>query len=388
MNLGIDCRALQEEFPSGVSQYTRGLVNALIAHPKAREWTITLFFNGSRFSQPDVRKKMTDLIEMPFSDSGPKVEWKFSQIPNKALTVATVFGQPRIDRLFGDVDAVLVPNLQFFPFSKSSVPVIQLLHDCSFVRMSDQQSIKSLLRHWFLQPQKQLQHAAEVVAVSKATGDDAKRLFGVTTKQLSVTYPGIPERPVKIGNDSVLTTAGINPASAVILAVGTIEPRKNIDALLRAFQKLREQQTGVQLVIVGKSGYRSSAVLMNESLMKDVIILDFCSDELLDALYQKATMSIYPSLFEGFGFPPLEAQRYGVPVIAGFHSSLQEVLKDSVLYADVLDVHALTRAMQSILLDQKLRSELIGKGVDNTKRFSWERAASRLIDSCERVLRD
>jgi glycosyltransferase involved in cell wall biosynthesis len=107
----------------------------------------------------------------------------------------------------------------------------------------------------------------------------------------------------------------------------------------------------------------------------------------LDALYQKATLSIYPSLFEGFGFPPLEAQRYGVPVITGFHSSLQEVLKDSVLYTDVLDAHALTRAMQSILTDQKLRSNLIGKGLENIKRFSWEQTASRIIDACERALR-
>ncbi len=387
MNLGIDCRALQEEFPSGVSQYTRGLVNALIAHPKTADWTVTLFFNGAEFSRPEARQKMMDLIDLPFHGSGPTIQWKFGQMPNKLLTLLTVFGRPSIERLFGSVDLVLVPNVQFFPFTQTDVPVIQFLHDCSFVRMSDQQSIRSLLRHWFLRPQQQLQHAAEVVAVSKATGEDAKQLFAVPSKRLSVTYPGIPDRPVRIGNDAALAAAGIDPQRLLILAVGTIEPRKNIDALLIAFQKLRQHQSNVQLVVVGKAGYRSKELLRKTALMQDVKILDFCSDELVDALYQNATMSVYPSVFEGFGFPPLEAQRYGVPVIVGFHSSLQEVLKDSALYVDVLDAHALSRAMHAIASDQALRFDLIGKGLENTKRFSWKQTASRIIEACERTLR-
>ena len=173
MKIGIDCRALQEAYPSGVSQYTKGLVESVLQYADPENYEFVLFFSGQSLRAPAERKRIVDQLHIPET---AHITWKFRSIPNKLLTAASFFGFPSLRQLFGDVDVVIQPNLQFTPLS-DDIPVIQVVHDFSFVRMSEEQSVKSVVRHWLLRPRAQLHHAAEVVAVSLATFADAQVIY-------------------------------------------------------------------------------------------------------------------------------------------------------------------------------------------------------------------
>ncbi|HLD21494.1 MAG TPA: glycosyltransferase family 1 protein, partial [Patescibacteria group bacterium] len=193
---------------------------------------------------------------------------------------------------------------------------------------------------------------------------------------------GVPRR----GTQAVLKAnasealSGTRETVQYIVSLSTIEPRKNIDSLLAAFRLLRTQHPNVQLVIVGGAGWKSKRILEQIQRAKNVQYVGYVDEQMKQELLKHACLFVYPSLYEGFGFPPLEAQAASVPVIVGFHSSLPEVLGESALYADVLDVHSLMRAMHHLFVDESLRMLYIKKGFENAQRFSWSRAAQQTLN--------
>lgn len=181
------------------------------------------------------------------------------------------------------------------------------------------------------------------------------------------------------------------------LFVGTLEPRKNIERLIIAFSRqlsaIRQKQkesvncrllAESYLVIIGSSGWLSDDIYnlpKSLGIEEKVKFLDFVSDEQLIRLYKNALCLVYPSLYEGFGIPVLEAMQIGVPVITSNTSSLPEVGGDAVLYVDPQNIEDITKALQKIYTDKKLREGMIKKGLVQAKKFSWKMSAEKLLKS-------
>lgn len=170
-----------------------------------------------------------------------------------------------------------------------------------------------------------------------------------------------------------------------ILFLGTVEPRKNIIGLIRAYEILKERNSDLsqyKLVIAGGNGWRSEGIykVWRESKYKDdIIFLGYIEKKDKVYLYNLASLFVYPSFYEGFGFPPLEAMASGVPVITSFSSSLPEIVGGAGLMVDPYNINDLAIAMEKVLTDDDLRDNLIKKGLERVKKFSWEKAGREYL---------
>ena len=176
-----------------------------------------------------------------------------------------------------------------------------------------------------------------------------------------------------------------------ILYMGTLEPRKNIERLVQAFALLHQQPElqQYQLVLAGKKGWQYDSIFAQISqfgLKQDVICTGYVDEVDKAAIYQQADLFVFPSLYEGFGMPVLEAMAAGVPVVTSNVSSLPEVAGDAALLADPLDVQALADNMQRLLLDDDLQQSCIAKGYMQCKHFTWEQSADILVKLYQRLM--
>ncbi|MBI2410288.1 MAG: glycosyltransferase family 4 protein [Candidatus Kerfeldbacteria bacterium] len=369
MRIGIDCRSLQEPQPSGVSVYTRELLHALVQLPEAAQHEFVFFLNA--YSLRGGSPLLASLqAEFPQSN----IHWSVRNVPSKCFTLAqSFFSRPSIAWMFGNVDVVFLSNIDFFPVRDTRVPVVLTVHDLSFEKYRECFSLKSRLRYrYFLHPRQFVKRAAAIIAVSQHTKSDLVSLYKTPEEKISVIYPGLREAMVRPYKNE--------QRQKYILSIATIEPRKNFDTLLEAFALLRQKHPVMRLVIAGGFGWKSAHTLRRMKEIPGVEYLGYVDDAKKEQLYAGASVFVYPSFYEGFGFPPLEAQGRGVPVIAGLHSSLPEVLGESALYADVFDVHSLTRAMDHLMTDHSLRTNYITKGKENSKRFSWQQSAQQTLE--------
>ncbi len=182
------------------------------------------------------------------------------------------------------------------------------------------------------------------------------------------------------------TKAGI-PAN-YILFVGSIEPRKNLVSLLKAYAFLpREIRKGYKLLLAGFEGWKNKEFfLLLDKLKGSVEYRGYVDDETLAGLYRNATCFVYPSLYEGFGLPPLEAMACGCPVVVSNVASLPEVCGDAAHYVDPHDVEGIAEGMYKVLTDNALRQSLIQKGLERARLFSWEKSAREHLKVFEEVL--
>jgi glycosyltransferase involved in cell wall biosynthesis len=237
------------------------------------------------------------------------------------------------------------------------------------------------LNRWFLtlMMPRFLQAADAVVAVSECTKRDAVQTYGLDEAKIRVIYEGVNPRFRRSPPDVISAVRRKYDLPArFILSVGTIEPRKNLTSLLEAYRALRDGGSEFKLVIVGKKGWLYEGFfrkLYELGLEQEVIFPGFVPDEDLPAVYSAAGLFVFPSLYEGFGLPVLEALACGVPVISSNTSSLPEVTGEAALLVDPKSVEALTRAMRDVLDNKELRDELRAKGPRQAAKFTWEATA-------------
>jgi glycosyltransferase involved in cell wall biosynthesis len=171
-----------------------------------------------------------------------------------------------------------------------------------------------------------------------------------------------------------------------ILFLGTIEPRKNIVGLIQAYSQLKIKNYKLQnykLVIAGGKGWRSNEIYEEwekSEYKDDIIFLGYIDNQDKPYIYNLASVFVYPSFYEGFGFPPLEAMACGVPVITSFASSLPEIVGDAGIMIDPYNINDLAEAISKVLSDEKLRNSMIEKGLEQAKKFSWGKAAGEYLD--------
>jgi len=192
--------------------------------------------------------------------------------------------------------------------------------------------------------------------------------------RISVIYNGIDHSIFKPYDVKIIN-------KPYILYVGSERPRKNLDRLIEAFAMLKRELPELKLVKVGEPGrsqeYRHHTMSKLDSLgiTQDVLFVDHISELDLAYYYSSAMLLVYPSLYEGFGLPPLEAMACGCPVVTSNVSSLPEVVGEAGIMVDPYDTGSLTRAIREVLTNSKLREVMVRKGVEQAKKFSWEKAA-------------
>lgn len=293
------------------------------------------------------------------------------------------------EQLTGECDIFHSPDFALPPLRHARGVVT--VHDLSFLRLPQcaEPSLRAFLERAV---PRALSRAAHVLADSDNTRRDLIELLAIPPEKISVVPAGVAShfRPVR----NVLQLAEVRARYQLpqwfILSVGTLEPRKNFPRLISAFARLR-RHTGLphELVIVGSQGWLFQDIyerVAKEGLEELVHFTGFVVDQDLPALYTLADLMVYPSLYEGFGLPPLEAMACGTPVVASNNSSLPETLGNAALLVDAEDVEALADAMARVLGNANLRARLSDLGRAQAARYTWENAARALLAAYQKAL--
>lgn len=369
MKIGIDARCLMQKNYSGVSWYAFNLLSALFEIDRRNDYV--LFYNNSK------------PIGMPKFNLA-NVKYAEFNHSNKLLNLSlNFFNRPKIDQMIGGVDLMLIPNINFMALSDNCRKVVTV-HDLSFLRYPQFFTTKSRIWHKILMSKKLLQNADAIIAVSSSTKRDLIDLLGINENKIKVIYEGVDEKFMLVKNFDELERVKKRyklPAK-FILYLGTLEPRKNIESIISAYNQLA---TDCQLVIGGGDGWKSHKIKRLAGLNPKVKLIGYVKEEDKRGLYTLADLFVYPSYYEGFGLPPIEAMACGTPVIVGANSSQVEVVGSAGLLVDPYNVNEIAEAMKIILKDAKIRTGLIANGFENVKRFKWNETAQETLKIFEEL---
>jgi glycosyltransferase involved in cell wall biosynthesis len=374
--IGIDYTAAYEQ-GAGIGRYVREMVHALAACDNQTPYR--LFVAGA------VSKALP-------SRPGPNFSWRPTRIT--PLWFARLWHRLQIPlpvelftgrvRLYHATDFTLPPTLP-------GVCTLLTVHDLSFVRAPETATpvLKAYLDR--VVP-RSVRRAGHVLADSQATKDDLVELYGTPPEKITVLLGGVGSEFGPVEDSTIRKTVrqryniGDYP---YIFSIGTVQPRKNYARLIEALAALGPEFYDIHLVIAGGRGWLESPIYrtVSESCLPDrVHFIGFVRDEDLPALYADAVCLAYPSLYEGFGFPVLEAMACGTPVITSTVSSMPEVAGDAALLVDPYRADAIEDTLRRLLSDETLRADLITRGYRQAAAFTWARAAQQLREIYRRML--
>lgn len=373
MNIGVDIRSLMNPWRSGVGEYTYNLLDNLFRLDQKNRYF--LFYNSFHQVDENLPAEWKGRENVKFCGFG----W-----PNKLFNAGLKFLKyPKIDSLIGKIDLFFVPNIQFLSLSDNCQKVITV-HDLSFERYPEFFSLKRRWWHKAVNPQKIIKQADKVMADSENTKQDLIKIYGVELKKVKVIYPGIAVSNIKCQISNVKNK--YNLPDKFILYLGTLEPRKNIVGLIKAFEKLIStynlQPTSYKLVIAGFPGWNYREIYQaakNSGVADKIKFIGPVAPADKPALYSLASVFIYPSFYEGFGFPPLEAMAAGRPVITSFNSSLGEIGGDAALLIDPYNISEMAEAIYQVLTDEGLSRQLAEKGKERVRKFSWQKTVEETL---------
>ncbi|MBW6440660.1 glycosyltransferase family 4 protein [Patescibacteria group bacterium] len=378
MIIGIDIRMLARGTRSGIEEYAINLLSNMLKLDNSIQFK--LFYNG--YKKVDLNY---DFLKIP------NVQLKKFKIPNRLLDFSfQYFDYPKVDKLLGGVDVFFSPHIFSMAVSKKC-KTITTFHDLSFENHREFYSISKNYWHFSMNPKKKARKSNQIIAVSNSTKEDLKKIYKIDSERIKVIYSGI--NSASSDNFSVMGVSKIREkyklSEHYILYLGTIEPRKNIIGIIRAFEKLKTSynaesvnKKNYKLVIAGSKGWLYKDVFdiaNNSTVSSDIIFTGFIDDKDKPMLYELAEIFVYPSFYEGFGFPPLEAMQNGTPVITSNFSSLPEAVGNAAIIVNPYNINELALAMENLLSDKKLRNDLIQKGLQQTKKFSWQKCAKETL---------
>ncbi len=383
MIIGIDARVL-EEGNGGIFTYTKNLLEKLA--PLAPTHQLKLFLNRrSAAASPAIDKLKQH----------PNVKLYRYRFPNKFLNASFRFrAWPAIDKLIDGCDVLWFPTMMYGAWSAATKTVLTM-HDLSFEIFSEYFTFRQQLWHFLLRPRRLGERVDKLIAVSRHTAGDLQNLWQMPAEKITVIHSGVGSELRPIMDQSLLQAARARynlPPAKYILQVGAIEPRKNAILTLAAFAKWRAEypsESGAyRLLFAGHRGWRHRQfykMLALSPLRNQVHFIYNYEAQHLPALYNLASLCVYPSFYEGFGLPPLEAMAAGVPVIAAADSSLGEVVGDAGLLIDPYRVDDMVNAIRALVNDEKFYKTLRGRGIARTLEFSWDKTAKETLKVLENV---
>lgn len=377
MKVGFDIDGLTLH-SGGIGRYAINLINNLSnLLSGSNQDEMYVFFHHS-FERELIHKK-------PHLKFIPEFTRIKSNVLRKGIFLPFSLGKWGLD-LFHGVDHVGLP----FLYKNKKCRYIVTIHDLitrilpdkfSFKHRAVQNSILSLV----------LKKADKVIAVSSSTKKDLLRFYPRCEEKIKVIYEGVePYFYPRSAQEIKRLMEKYNIDQNYFLFLGTLEPRKNIERVVESFIRFKEETGAEQkLVITGRKGWLYKGILeqmQNSLCSQDIIFTDFVEDQDLPSLYSGAEVFLYPSLYEGFGLPLLEAMACGVPVITSNLSSLQELAEGSALLVNPRDVNQLAQAMERLIRDQQIKTKLKKKGLERTKQFSWRKTAEQTFKLYKEIL--
>jgi len=382
--IGIDYTAAARQ-RAGIGRYTRELVTALLTLESLHQYIVFAATGGletESWKLETGRLRASSRVRfrtLPLSDDWLARLWHRLRLP---IPVETITGSLDV---FYSPDFVLPPT-------RRATRTLLTVHDLSFLHCPGA-FVPALLRYLERVVPRSISRADLVLADSARTRSDIVSLLGVPPGKVQVLYSGVHPRfqpePESGEGERLRTRYGIGDRPYV-LSVGTLQPRKNYVRLIQTFAQLANLQTcdlaDLQLVIAGGRGWLYQEIFTEAEKHGDCVhILGFVDEADLPALYRNAALFAFPSLYEGFGLPVLEAMACGVPVVCSDASSLPEVAGDAALLVDPLDTDGLADAMARALEDADLRREMIVRGLAQASRFTWEQAARQLLTTFDDI---
>ncbi|MFC1667215.1 glycosyltransferase family 4 protein [Candidatus Omnitrophota bacterium] len=352
MKIGIDIRSTLKKTRTGIGRYTINLVNALAGLDN-----VSHYYLYSRKKILDFKRR---LLELPRANFHHCADY-FKKGPEKVLP--------------SDIDIFHTSSYDLEKPKKARF--IVTIHDVinkAYPHGHTERTIQEIDARF----EQVLPNADALVADSYNTKSDLVKFYDIPDSKIFVIYPGVdPLFKARHVQDSTLDK------EEYVLFVGTLEPRKNIDGLIRAFTWLKKKY-GIKhkLYIVGMKGWMFEDIFKarDESEFKDDIVFKGRQPmESLEKLYQGASVFAYPSFYEGFGLPIVEAFGCGVPVVTSRTSSCGEIGRDSALLIDPANYNEIGEAIYKIINNKALKEELIKKGVDRAREFTWTRAAREFL---------
>jgi glycosyltransferase involved in cell wall biosynthesis len=375
VRIAIDVDVLVNEAKTGVYSYNQQLLRALLELDHQDDYVL------SYFGAP----KSLDELGLPAQASATthNTGWFPRRLYN--LSLRTPLALP-FDLMTGtSADLFIFTKFVRWPLWRRR-PSIVFVYDTAFVDYPDLLATQHFRRYLAQAVPRSLRVADHIVVISQNTKHSLIDHYGVAASKLSVITPAIDHdlfKPAgKTEQDRVAAKYGIT--SPYILSLGTLEPRKNLVTLMRALDATPlEFKRRYTLVLAGGKGWQDEAIERLYQQLKTemtVVKTGFVENEDLPGLYSGAKVFVFPSLYEGFGMPPLEAMACGTPVIAANNSSLPEVVGKAGILVDATDTKALQESLVALLADPKRAADLAKQGLARAKTFTWRASAEELLE--------
>jgi glycosyltransferase involved in cell wall biosynthesis len=293
-----------------------------------------------------------------------------------------------IENILGKISLYHATDFVLPPLHKKTRSLVTI-HDLSFVRVPETAS-PSLKKYLDVVVPRSIARATHIHAVSEATRQDIITLYNTPPHKISVIANAIEPHFKPTPPTPELFTKYAIPHVPYIVTVGTVQPRKNYSRLVKALVQLRKHHD-IHLVVAGGRGWLEDefyATIRDTGMTDYVHVTGFVADSDLPALYSGAVCMAFPSVYEGFGIPPLEAMACGVPVVSSNTSSMPEVVEDAALLIDPYSVDDIHNALERVITDHELRKTLIARGFIQAKKFTWENSAHQLHQLYQQLLED
>ncbi len=381
MRIGIDYTAAVRQ-SAGIGRYTRCLFQALLELDAQNEYTLLAATRGvPKVTPSQDAGAASGLVEM-----ASRGNVRVVRLPVSDRTLAILWHRLRLplwaELACGGLDVFHSPDFTLPPVRRART--VLTVHDLSFMRVP--QCADPGLRSYLLQAvPRSVRRADVVLADSACTRSDVVELLDVDPARVMVLYPGVEQRFQRVQDVATLETVRTRYGlpERFVLGLGTLQPRKNYERLIEAYARVRpDVGAEVALVIAGGKGWMYDGIFARTSelgLQDAVHFPGYVADSDLPELYTLADLFVFPSLYEGFGIPPLEAMACGTPVVTTNVSSLPEAVGDAAVTVDPLDVDALAEAMRRVLVDNSWREPMVQRGLEWVRQFTWQRAASTLL---------
>ncbi len=380
MRIGIDARKIlnpEKGEVAGIGHYTYHLMRHLLDIDKINEYTLFFDYRLAKRKLEKFKRKNVKIKYFPFRHYKRYLGLVYSRL----LVTATLARE----------------NLDVFHFPAGSIPAkytgkkLLTVHDLAIWKHPDlfakieRRQARSLTSTT-------LKNVEKIIVVSDATRADIREIFDINPEKIKVIYNGIDKRffieP---------TSAKINDLKKkykikkdYILYLGQLEPRKNLTRLIEAFSELKERNLGenFQLVIAGGSGWLAKEIrhiASDSEYCEDIIFAGYIEPDDLTSIFRGAKLFVFPSIYEGFGMPVVEAMACGLPVVLSDIPALKEVAGDVGVFVNPYSVSGMARAMWRVLSSNSLQKELTQKGLKRAEEFSWEKCARETLELYKKV---
>ncbi|MEI6532974.1 MAG: glycosyltransferase family 1 protein [Candidatus Roizmanbacteria bacterium] len=362
MRIGIDISQIVYE-GTGVARFTDGFLRSALTYHNNHQW---IFFCSSFRRQLDknlitlIQRSNQTLIQLPIPPRGLSFISHNLHSLSRELHI--------FNSLFNRIDWFITSDWAELPLSCKKATIV---HDLVFKRYPE--TVDPVILKTQMKRLEWIEKESEIVFCdSKSTADDLREFYNIDINKICVNYPGVENRSVNV-HFVEKTIKKYNLKKPFLLAVGKVEPRKNLKRLIEAFLQIDEKDT--ELIIVGPQGWDK----LDNINDKRIQFLGYISDDELTALYTSCYAFILPSLWEGFGYPIIEAMHQGAPVLTSNISSLEEITHKHAIHFDPFNIKNIKDSIHLIFNDKKLRTKLSLEGKIYAESFTWKRYIDTFI---------